>query len=110
MSLKELILIFAVMLIVLVLTGRGYARASPPVEEWNWTYEMRGITSVECFQQTADTGYIIAGNMRSNTFVLKTGLTGSEQWNKTFGGTFSDNRAVSVLQTSDGGYLYKSQN
>ena len=54
MSLKELILIFAVMLIVLVLAGTGYASASPPDEEWNRTYEMSGITSVESFQQTAD--------------------------------------------------------
>ncbi len=105
MALKGIILIFAVMLSVLVLTGTGYARASPPAEEWNRTYEVSGITSVESFQQTADSGYIIAGNMRSNAFVLKTGPTGSEQWNRTFGGKFSDNRAVSVLQTSDGGYL-----
>jgi PGF-CTERM protein len=102
---KKAILIFAVMLSVLVLTGTGYAMASPPAEEWNRTYEMRGITGVESFQQTADSGYILAGNMRSNAFVLKTGPTGSEQWNITFGGTFSGNRAVSVLQTSDGGYL-----
>jgi hypothetical protein len=93
------------MLSVLVLTGTGYAMASPPAEEWNRTYEMRGITGVESFQQTADYGYILAGNMRSNAFVLKTGPTGSEQWNITFGGTFSGNRAVSVLQTSEGGYL-----
>ena len=105
MKLKKVILIFAVMLTVLVLTGTGYASASPPAEEWNRTYEMSGITSVESFQQTADSGYIIAGNTRSNAFVLKTGPTGSEQWNRTFGGKFSDNRAVSVLQTSDGGYL-----
>ena len=58
MSLKKLILIFAVMLIVLVLAGTGCASASPPAEEWNRTYEMSGITSVESFQQTADTGYI----------------------------------------------------
>jgi hypothetical protein len=42
MALKELILIFAVMLSVLVLTGTGYARASPPAEEWNRTYELSG--------------------------------------------------------------------
>ena len=105
MSLKELILIFAVMLIVLVLAGTEYASASPPDEEWNRTYEVNGITSVESFQQTADAGYIIAGNTRSNAFVLKTGPTGSEQWNRTFSGTFSDDRVKSVLQTSDGGYL-----
>ena len=105
MKLKKVILIFAVTLSVLVLTGTGYARASPPDEEWNRTYEVSGITSVKSFQHTADTGYIIAGNTRLNAFVLKTGPTGSEQWNRTFRGTFSDNRAVSVLQTSDGGYL-----
>jgi len=33
MALKELILIFAVMLTVLVLAGTGYASASPPAEE-----------------------------------------------------------------------------
>ncbi|KAF5424483.1 MAG: hypothetical protein C5S44_01520 [Candidatus Methanocomedens sp.] len=47
---KKAILIFAVMLSVLVLTGTGYARASPPAEEWNRTYE--SITSVESLQQT----------------------------------------------------------
>ena len=109
MKLKKIILIFAVMLAVLVLAGTGYARASPPDEEWNRTYE--GITSVESFQQTADSGYIIAGNTRRDTKrnsdigLVKIGPTGSEQWNKTFGGTFSDDRVKSVLQTSDGGYL-----
>ncbi|MBC2702461.1 MAG: hypothetical protein HF976_13855 [ANME-2 cluster archaeon] len=52
---KELILIFAVMLTVLVLTGTGYAKASTPAEEWNRTYEVSGITSVESFQQTPAT-------------------------------------------------------
>ena len=105
MALKKIILIFAVMLIVLVLAGTGYASASPPAEEWNRTYEVSGITSVENFQQTADSGYIIAGNTRSNAFVLKTGPTGSEQWNRTFDRTFSEYRFKSVLQTLDGGYL-----
>jgi len=111
MALKEIILILAVMLTVLILTGTGYAMASPPAEEWNRTYEISGITSVESLQQTADSGYIIAGNTRSNVEknsdinLLKIGPTGSEQWNRTFGGTFSDVRVESVLQTSDGGYL-----
>jgi hypothetical protein len=42
MTLKKVILIFAVMLIVLALAGTGYARASPPAEEWNRTYELSG--------------------------------------------------------------------
>jgi len=108
---KKVILIFAVMLTVLVLTGTGYARASPPAEEWNRTCELSGITSVESLQQTADSGYILAGNTKSNArsnydiCLVKIGPTGSEQWNKTFGETFSDDRVKSILQTSDGGYL-----
>ncbi len=111
MKLKKVILIFAVMLTVLILTGTGYASPSPPAEEWNRTYEINGITSVESLQQTADAGYILAGNTKSNArsnydiSLVKIGPTGSEQWNRTFGGTFSDDRAKSVLQTLDGGYL-----
>jgi PGF-CTERM protein len=119
MKLKKVILIFAVMLTVLVLGGTGYARASPPAEEWNRTCELSGITSVNSFQQTADAGYILTlsprgkynarGNSQYYFFdhinLLKIGPTGSEQWNRTLDGTFSDNRAISVLETSDGGYL-----
>jgi PGF-CTERM protein len=114
MKLKKAILIFAVMLSVLVLTGTGYAMASPPVEEWNRTYEMSNITSVESFQQTADSGYILTtyyytrGNSYfffDHIYMLKIDSTGSEQWNRTFSETFSGNRIISVLETSDGGYL-----
>ena len=110
MKLKKVILIFAVMLSVLVLTGTGYARASPPAEEWNRTYEVSGITSVESLQQTADSGYIITGNTRSNAFVLKTGSAGSEQWNWTFGKALTNDRVKFLLQTLDGGYLIAGSN
>ncbi len=115
------ILIFAVLLIVLVLAAGGNASASPPSEEWNRTYEVNDITSVESFQQTADAGYLLtlrinpprnynAGENSQYYFfdhinVLKIGPNGSEQWNRTLDGTFSDNRVISVLETSDGGYL-----
>ena len=104
-------MIFAVMLTVLILTGIGYARPSPPAEEWNRTYEISGISNVVSLQQTADSGYIIAGNTRSNVErnsdinLLKTGPTGLEQWNRTFGGTFTYDCVKFVLQTLDGGYL-----
>jgi len=104
------ILIFAFMLTVLLFSVGGNASASPPAEEWNRTYEVSGITSVESFQQTADSGYIIAGNTRSNVFVLKTGPTGSEQWNWTFGRALTNDRVKFLLQTSDGGYLIAGSN
>ena len=117
---KKAILIFAVMLSVLVLTGTGYARASPPAEEWNRTYEMSDINSVESFQQTADSGYILTMKINPlreyytreksyyffhHIYLLKIGPTGSEQWNRTFSGTFSQHCIISVLETFDGGYL-----
>lgn len=120
MKLKKVILIFAVMLSVLVLTGTGYAKASPPAEEWNRTYEMSDINSVESFQQTADSGYILAMKINplreyytreksyyffNHIYLLKIGPTGSEQWNRTFSGTFSQHGIISVLETFDGGYL-----
>ena len=113
-ALKKVILILAVMLIVLVLAGTGYASASPPAEEWNRTYEVGGLTSVESFQQTADSGYILTtyyytrGNSYfffDHIYILKIGPTGSEQWNITFSESFSGDRIISVLETSDGGYV-----
>ncbi|MGL2966571.1 T9SS type A sorting domain-containing protein [Flavobacterium sp. XGLA_31] len=67
-------------------------------------------------QQTTDGGYIIAGTTYSNDgdvtgshgerdfWVVKTNLTGNLLWQKTFGGSNSD-EAHSIKQTSDGGYI-----
>jgi hypothetical protein len=62
-------------------------------------------------QQTSDGGYILAGwttgsNGAGNVdfCLLKTDTDGNKQWDKTFGGT-GDDWAVSVQQTTDGGYI-----
>lgn len=63
-------------------------------------------------------GYLLAGTSTSNDFdllnaqvhggedcwLMKTDLTGNVIWSRTYGGSGSD-RALSVLQTSDGGYI-----
>ena len=66
--------------------------------------------------QTSDGGYISAGFSNSIDFdvtgnhgdndvwVVKVNSTGVLQWQKSFGGSLSDN-AHCVIQTSDGGYL-----
>jgi hypothetical protein len=67
-------------------------------------------------QQTNDGGYIIAGSTTSNDgdvtgnhggsdyWIVKLDATGTILWQKTFGGTSYD-KAESIRQTSDGGYI-----
>ncbi len=66
-------------------------------------------------QQTSDGGYIIAGwiyreiyrdNYSYAAWLIKTNADGDEQWNRTFGGTQTDqDYANDVKQNSDGGYI-----
>jgi len=110
MPLTKAILIFTVILAVLVLTGTGYARASPPDEEWNRTYGGSGIERVEHFRQTSDGGYIIAGTTRlcedcsSDIWLVRTDPNGNEQWNKTIGAPHISSFDF-IQQTQDGGYI-----
>ena len=61
-------------------------------------------------QQTADSGYLIAGETssfgagNSDAYILKLNSDGIVQWTKTFGGSSYD-VATSIQDTSDGGYL-----
>jgi hypothetical protein len=79
-------------------------------EQWNMTFGGINDDSAYSVSQSAEGGYILAGETcsygagRSDVWLVKTDSKGYEQWNKTFGG-INDDQAKSVRQTSDGGYI-----
>ena len=79
-------------------------------KEWDKTLGGSGDDSAYSLQQTSDKGYILAGYTNSfgagdsDFWLIKTDSNGNKEWDKTFGGSHFD-RAYSVQQTSDGGYI-----
>ena len=79
-------------------------------EEWYQTFGGEEYDAVYSVQQTADGGYIIAGDTTSfgagssDAYLVKTDEEGNEEWYRTFGGVALD-AAFSVQQTADGGYI-----
>jgi len=77
--------------------------------QWNRTYGGTNDDYAYGLVQTSDGGYAIAGVTGSYSvgffdfWLVKTNSTGGMEWNQTFGETGND-RAFSVVQTSDGGY------
>jgi len=77
---------------------------------WDKTYGGIGNDGAYSVQQTSDGGYILAGMIdlygtwNNDASIIKTDSNGNQQWDKTFGGVGND-YALSVQQTSDGGYV-----
>ena len=77
---------------------------------WTKAYGGTGSDVAEHVQQTPDGGYIIAGYTESfgtgsyDAYLLKTDSLGDTTWTKTYGGVDFD-KATSVQQTTDGGYI-----
>jgi len=78
--------------------------------EWQKTYGGDYGDTAYSIQQTSDGGYIVAGELMStgvgsltDLWILKLFSTGEIEWQKTYGGDY--NRASSIQQTSDGGYI-----
>jgi len=77
---------------------------------WQRRYGGTGEDAAASVHQTFDGGYVVAGLTGSfgagdlDMWVLKLDPEGSIEWQKTYGGGFQD-FAISVQQTSDGGYI-----
>ncbi len=83
---------------------------------WKKSYGGSGVDYAKSIQQTTDGGYVIAGYSNSSNgdvsgghgnydfWVVKIAGDGTLEWQKTFGGTNED-RAYSIKQTPDGGYI-----
>jgi hypothetical protein len=84
--------------------------------QWQKSYGGSSVEIAYDIQQTTDLGYIVAGYTISNNgdvsgnhgfedmWILKLDAAGNLDWQKTFGGTM-DERAFSIQQTNDGGYI-----
>lgn len=84
---------------------------------WQQVFGGSSTDEVSAIQQTTDGGYIVAGESLSidgditnnngvtDAWLVKIDATGNLTWQKSFGGTGLE-RAVSVDQTIDGGYVF----
>jgi hypothetical protein len=77
---------------------------------WNKTFGGISNDWEPSMIQTSDGGFILAGFAYSGSggadaWLVKTNMSGHVEWNRTFGGE-SEDRALSVIQTNDGGFAF----
>jgi len=85
--------------------GTSFTTAKWDVQ-WNRTYGGSGRDEAYAVIQTADGGFALAGVTSSYSWMVKTDVRGTMEWQHTYGGA----GAQAVIQTTDGGFtLTKSR-
>jgi len=86
----------------------------PPTTYWAKSYGSSSFLELRynrafAVEQTSDLGYVLAGNTVGeygvDVLVFKLTASGDTEWWGMYGGEGGDDEAVSVLQSSDGGYV-----
>lgn len=79
-------------------------------QEWAKTYGGSNHDYARCVVQTADGGYVLAGQTYSyavggltDLYLVKTDSEGNQEWQRTYGGEHHDG-ASSLVLTADGGF------
>ena len=102
--------------LILILLSFGYANAQAPAIQWQKCYGGTLDDYALSIQLTTDGGYILAGRSKSNDgdvtvnhgywdyWIVKLGITGAIQWQKSFGGSFDDE--AFAIKTTLMGVIY----
>ncbi|KAA6438058.1 DNRLRE domain-containing protein [Dyadobacter flavalbus] len=104
-------------LLALLVFAQAGVYAQPAIQ-WDKTIGGMAAEQLSDMQQTSDGGYIIGGTSDSpaggdksqgskggkDFWVVKLSANGTKEWDKTFGGSGTD-ELTSVRQTADGGYI-----
>jgi hypothetical protein len=95
--------------VLLVLLCFSLVPSGKAASMWSRAYGGSGDDCAYSLVATSDGGYALVGSTRSfgagsdDVWLIKTDANGNMQWNKTYGGGFSD-CAYSLVGTADGGY------
>ena len=108
---KVITLSLVLLLFSFLISGCTRQSTTPSTQNiWQKTYGGGGDDDAWSIQQTKDGGYIVAGSTESfgaggyDVYLIKLDENGNMVWEKTYGGS-DDDRAYSIQQTTDGGYI-----
>jgi hypothetical protein len=105
------LLIFSLIICFIFQLAQVFAQTKAPNIEWNKTYGGSLNDWVHSVQQTSDGGYIIAGETRSfeanewEAYLVRIDKEGNEMWSETYNPSHNSDRAYSVQETFDGGFI-----